>query len=706
MIKSFLNFLEFVMAAKKHLSLMAEILIGMIGSIIVVTLFLGLSFSFVIQNIVKKSTINTVSQAMDSLNEKVSGILGEYNNLVIDLSNVIPVIQDDRDEIRSVVKSMGRNMMDETLLYYATYEQIWDGGALISHSGWEAPETFDMQSRAWHQNAVKNRDKVCYTEPFTDINTGKIIVTLSYRVLDDNGNLIGVSAADIVLDALSEAVKDINLSKNSRVNIINSEGLYITNNDFSAIMNDNYFNDTKFVSYTKSSFLDGKSKSFMENQQFYGVQQIKGTNWFIVADGPMSDFSSSYTHMIMVVFGILLIIVIGLIIMDVILTGRVSSHFKDIVSVCEVIGKGDFTQRCQDYLTLEASQLANGFNQLSEGITELVGTIRESSTSIQDVSEKLVHNTQEINTSVSTTENAINGVNGTISKQSSAINSVNDAVTQVAQKVSVLNSEIDTQNQLIISSSSNIEDMMRNFMDITKNTENMSAKVGKIVESSEANTMALKKSVAQIQEVQAESGALLEMNKVISSVASQTNLLAMNAAIEAAHAGESGRGFAVVADEIRKLAETTSKQAKDSSVSLKAIQSKIDEISASSLNVENSFEKTISEIQNFDTTMKELSKTVSEQGDKAGLIMDSLSDIKKSSGNVKDSANVISSGTKLVEDNCTALANMQDEVDSGLRECGNASSTLTDTSKDMSEISNQAQNSVGILSEAVSKFRV
>ena len=694
------------MAAKKHLSLMAEILIGMIGSIIVVTLFLGLSFSFVIQNIVKKSTINTVSQAMDSLNEKVSGILGEYNNLVIDLSNVIPVIQDDRDEIRSVVKSMGRNMMDETLLYYATYEQIWDGGALISHSGWEAPETFDMQSRAWHQNAVKNRDKVCYTEPFTDINTGKIIVTLSYRVLDDNGNLIGVSAADIVLDALSEAVKDINLSKNSRVNIINSEGLYITNNDFSVIMNDNYFNDTKFVSYTKSSYLDGKSKSFMENQQFYGVQQIKGTNWFIVADGPMSDFSSSYMHMIMVVFGILLIIVIGLIIMDVILTGRVSSHFKDIVSVCEVIGKGDFTQRCQDYLTLEASQLANGFNQLSEGITELVGTIRESSTSIQDVSEKLVHNTQEINTSVTTTENAINGVNGTISKQSSAINSVNDAVTQVAQKVSVLNSEIDTQNQLIISSSSNIEDMMRNFMDITKNTENMSAKVGKIVESSEANTMALKKSVAQIQEVQAESGALLEMNKVISSVASQTNLLAMNAAIEAAHAGESGRGFAVVADEIRKLAETTSKQAKDSSVSLKAIQSKIDEISASSLNVENSFEKTISEIQNFDTTMKELSKTVSEQGDKAGLIMDSLSDIKKSSGNVKDSANVISSGTKLVEDNCTALANMQDEVDSGLRECGNASSTLTDTSKDMSEISNQAQNSVGILSEAVSKFRV
>ena len=149
------------MAEKKHLPLLSEILIGMIGSVIIITLFLGLSFSLVIQSIVKKSTINSVNQAMETLNQEVSGILGEYNDLVVDLSNVIPTLNGDREAMKTVIKSMGRNMMDETLLYYATYEQIWDGGTLISHTGWEAADDFDMQSRQWHKNAVNDKSKVC-----------------------------------------------------------------------------------------------------------------------------------------------------------------------------------------------------------------------------------------------------------------------------------------------------------------------------------------------------------------------------------------------------------------------------------------------------------------------------------------------------------------------------------------------------------------
>ena len=693
------------MKKSRHLSLMSEILIGNVGSILIITLFLGLTFSIVLMDVIKKSTVKSVSQSMETLNEEVGEILGEYNNLVVNLSNVIPALE-DRDSMRKVIKSMGKDMMKETLLYYATYEQVWDGGTLISHTGWEAPSDFDMQSRAWHKNAVSNRNKICYTEPFTDANTGKLIMTISYRVLDSSGKLIGVSAADIVLDALSEAVKNITLSKNSEVHIITSDGLFITHSDFNAIMNKNFFDDVEIASYSKGNFLDGKSKAFIEGKNFYGVHPIDNTNWFIVAQGDTADFVGDYIKMIIRVFVILAVIILCIIASDIFLSKRVSSNFKQIVKGCEVIAKVDFSQVYPDFLTTEASLLAKGFNEFSQSISSLVTSIRQSSSSIAEVAGNLEGNSREINDSVATTETAISGMNSTISKQSGAIEAVNEAVSQVSQKTGLLNSEIENQNQLIISSSSNIEDMMRNFFEITKSTETMSAKVGNIVSASEANSRALKDSVTRIQDVQAESGALLEMNKVISSVASQTNLLAMNAAIEAAHAGESGKGFAVVADEIRKLAETTSKQAKDSSESLKAIQEKINEISASSLDVEKSFEGTISEIQNFQTTMAGLSQTVSEQGSRAESILNSLTDIKSSCANVKENATVIAQGTEKVTENCRTLSQMQTEVDHGINACSMASKALADTSQNITGVSDMAQKSVGILSEAVSKFKV
>ncbi|MCR5401972.1 MAG: methyl-accepting chemotaxis protein [Treponema sp.] len=693
------------MSNNKHLSLMSELLIGTLGTMAIATVFLFSSMTYLTQHIIKRATITSVNKAMETLDAQVGGILGEYNDLVVDLSNVIPTLT-SREQMKSVVQNLGKKMMPDTLLYYATAEQIWDGGTLISHTGWEAASDFDMQSRQWHKNAVNDWSKVCYTQPFTDVNTGKIIVTLSYRVLDNNGKLIGVSAADIVLDALSEAVKKINLSEHSKVHIITSDGLYITNDDFSSIMKKNYFDSAKFTSFSKKDYLNGQAKAFIEGKNFYGIHKIDNTDWFIVTEGPASDFSSQFMRLVLYVFFALLGLILLLVIADIILSKKVSLSFKEIVDGCDDIAKGDFTRHYKDCFTTEASLLANGFNTFSQSIGQLVGTIRESSASIQQVSARLSDNSSEIKASVSTTENAINGVNSSIENQSTAIISVNEAVTQVAQKTKVLDSEIENQNQLIISSSSNIEDMMNKFFDITKTAEDMTTKVVNIAEASAQNSSALKKSVEQIQEVQAESGALLEMNTVISSVASQTNLLAMNAAIEAAHAGEAGKGFAVVADEIRKLAETTSKQAKDSSESLKSIQSKINEISASSLDVEKSFAGTIDEIKNFESTMTSLSRTVTEQGAKAEEILTSLSEIKSSCANVKDSATVISSGTSKVADNCASVTSLQAEVDSGIRSCDSASKSLAATSQNMTEISDQAQQSVASLSEAVSKFKV
>ena len=451
------------MKNKKYMSLQSELLVGTIGSMLIVALFLSLSYIFVFRTILNKSTVNSVNQTMETLDEEISGILGEYNDMVLNLSNVIPVLNGDRDLMKAVIQNMGKDLPPETLLYYATAEQIWEGGTLISHSGWEAPNDFDMQSRLWHKNAVSNRNKICYTEPFNDVNTGKIIVTISYNVLDTNGNLIGVSAFDIVLDALSEAVKKISLSAHSKINIITKEGLYLTSNDSSAIMSKNYFDEVSFKKYSKNSYLDGKAKSFIEKNSFYGIHQIKGTEWYIVADGPVSDFSGEYIRLVFYVLIALALIILVMIAVDVVLSNRVSNCFKIIANGCDAIARGDFSKKYPDFFTKEASLLAKGFNTFSERLQGIVESMKQSKVSLAKAGEALNDGTKNTQDAITQALSSISSMSDNLTKQNGCVEQTSGTMNAVLNDIRSLEGFVESQSQAVHGASDAVEGMIANI---------------------------------------------------------------------------------------------------------------------------------------------------------------------------------------------------------------------------------------------------
>ena len=201
-----------------------------------------------------------------------------------------------------------------------------------------------------------------------------------------------------------------------------------------------------------------------------------------------------------------------------------------------------------------------------------------------------------------------------------------------------LNEHVEAQSASIAASSSATEEMIANIRSVTDTLSNNTKNVRELEEASQVGHTSLNAVVTDIQGIARESESLIEINAVMSNIASQTNLLSMNAAIEAAHAGESGRGFAVVADEIRKLAESSSKQSKTIRGVLKSIKESIDKITKSTDSVLGKFDAIGERVKTVAVQEENVLHAMEEQGHGSQQILQSVGHVKDVTHQVREAA--------------------------------------------------------------------
>ena len=201
-----------------------------------------------------------------------------------------------------------------------------------------------------------------------------------------------------------------------------------------------------------------------------------------------------------------------------------------------------------------------------------------------------------------------------------------------------LNEHVEEQSNSVAASSSATEEMIANIRSVTDTLITNSKNVKELQDASEAGHTSLNEVVTDIQGIARESESLLEINAVMQNIASQTNLLSMNAAIEAAHAGESGRGFAVVADEIRKLAESSSKQSKTIGGVLKSIKNSIDKITKSTDVVLGKFDAIGSGVRTVSIQEDTIRNAMEEQGHGSKQILQAVSNVNEVTHQVREAA--------------------------------------------------------------------